>query len=57
MPWCVAAPHDKTWAEGLGLVLIDAGEFCESIRLYIEGDTNHPLVDKFGWVKSVSIKR
>ena len=47
----IPAPHDKTWIEELGRPLIDSWEFCESIRLYITGDTSHPLVAKFGWGK------
>jgi hypothetical protein len=54
MPFLIPAPHDPTLAELQGHS-IDCDEYCESIRLYIAGITDHWLVAKFGWIKSTAI--
>ena len=52
---CPSAPHDKTLLELQG-TFMDSDEFGESVRQYIAGNVNHPLVSKFGWGKDSKLR-
>lgn len=53
---CTPAPHDKTLLE-LQETFMDSAEFHESVKQYIAGNVNHPLVSKFGWGKDKKVQQ
>ena len=54
--FAVPCPPNSSYQKILGHYFIDAEEYSESIKQYLAGNTSHPLVDKFGWVKTTAIK-
>ena len=52
---CETIPHDPTLLELQG-TFMDSDEFGESVRQYIAGNVNHPLVSKFGWGKDSKLR-